>query len=119
MHDFAIHYLELARNQPFKSIAPGQAINALFDGSDGMPNIRFPGDGNWSGLLNNDYLTFHPDLSWFAERNPEIRCEITTQMNGATPRAKTIKLGLRWNAPLKRGPKLSITFTSDVYADFN
>lgn len=119
MHDFAVQFIELARNQPFNSIAPNNPINALFDGANATPNIRFPAGDQWVSLWTNDFRVFHPDLAWFENRHPAMRCQITTQMAGATARSKTIQLDVRWDPPMGRGQQLSLNLTNDVYLDFN
>ena len=126
MLDFAEHYLELARSQPFVSIQAGTPINPFFDGTGGFPNITFPADGAWQNMTSGappqviaDFATFNPDLVLLAARQPQYRCVITDQTVGATVRARHIEFEVRWRPPLRQGANwLSIQLDTVVYPDF-
>ena len=119
--DFLNHYLELARNQPYASIATGQPINALFDGSSGSANIRFPASSAWVSLETNAYRTFHPDLQWLTGRQPQLSCTISTQAaGGGGGRARRILCIVRWDPPLGQGQAWqTVTLETTVYPDFH
>jgi len=120
MLDFAQQYLETARNKPFFEILPGTALNTLYDGAHGSPDIRFPVDNSWQSLWTTDFRNFHPDLEWFEGRNPEYRCIITDEMVGMNTRSKHINLEVRWKPPFERGAEyISIQLDTLVYQDFN
>ena len=120
MLDFCQHYMELARNQPYDSIVAGQPINALFNGQNGTPSIVFPANDSWQSLWTTNYRTFHPDLAMMENRSPEFRCQIITQMNGTTKRARHVIVEARWIPPLERGAdRLTVKTETVVYPDFN
>ncbi|MGC8741809.1 MAG: hypothetical protein ACP5UB_10175 [Candidatus Sumerlaeaceae bacterium] len=130
MLDFLHHYLEVARAGPYESIVPGQPINALYDGTRDilLPTggttkilITFPtSDGQWRTLNTTAFKVFHPDLVWVANRDPQYRVTITTQQVGGFPRARTIRLELRWRPPLGRGNQWqTLDATTVVYPEFN
>jgi hypothetical protein len=105
--DFAVHYLELVKGQPFSELKKGNAINALYDGTAGSPNIRIPASFTWSSLLDNNYIAFSPELTWLSARNPEIRVNLTTTQVGGVDHTKLVQVELRWDAPLQQGGKLT------------
>jgi hypothetical protein len=76
--DFMIHYLELARGIPFISLVEGQPINYLYNGANSAPSIIIPTNGVWTAINTSDFTTFHPDLVWLKNRNPQMRTTITT-----------------------------------------
>lgn len=118
--DFAQHYLELARNQPFNRIMVGQPINTLCDGTHGTPDIRFPSNGDWQDLTNTNYLTFHPDLAWLQSQSPQYRCVIATQTVGSINRSRHIEFEVRWHPALRNTQDwLSLQLDTLVYFDFN
>ena len=41
--DFATHYLELVKAKPFSELKKGSALNPLFDGTAGAPDMRISG----------------------------------------------------------------------------
>lgn len=132
MLDFMHHYIEMARALPYESVASGQPINALYDGTrtillpDGTKTkveVRFPAsDGNWKTLWDSNMRYFHPDLEWFDGREPQYRCAIRTQTSttSGSPRARLIRLEVRWHPPL-RGAKTFQALAMDtvIYPDFN
>lgn len=120
MLDFAQHYLEIARNQPFNYLVAGFPINKICDGTNGTPRICFPSDSEWQDLTSNDFLLFHPDLAWFNNQSPQYRCTITTQMTGSINRARHIGLEVRWHPALRNtNDWLTIQLDTLVYFDFN
>ncbi len=130
MLDFLHHYLEVTRAAPYENIGPGQPINALFDGTrdillpgGGTTRLSIifpPSDGQWRSLNTTAFKTFHPDLVWLANRDPQYRVTISTQMVGGFPRARTIRLELRWRPPLGRGNQWqTLDATTVVYPEFN
>lgn len=119
MLDFANHYLELARNQPFYLIIPGQPINTLYDGDHGAADVRFPTSDEWQTLWTADFRNFHPELEWFENRDPQYTCVITNQMEGQEIRGKHIEFEVRWKPPLSRSRAwMTIQLEVVVYPDF-
>lgn len=122
MLDFAKHYIEIARQQNFFDIRPGEPINAMFNGSYGAPDIRFPANSNWQSLWTEDLRNFHPDLEWFGGQSPQYRCIITDQMVGMETRSKHIQFEVRWQPYRGKNTVLTwmnIRLDSIVYQDFN
>jgi type II secretory pathway pseudopilin PulG len=130
MLDFLHHYLEVARGGPYDNIVPGQPINALYDGTrdillpaGGTTKISItfpPSDGNWISLNTTSFQVFHPDLVWLSSRDPQYRVTITTQQVGGYPRARTIRLELRWHPPLGGVNQWqTLNATTVVYPEFN
>jgi len=121
MLDFMQHYMEIARNQSFFKIIPGQPINFLYDGAHGAPNIRFPADTNWYSLYTTNFRNFHPDLEWLKAENPEYSCAITNQViAGGITRSKRITLQVRWRPPLmKTVGRITLKMDTVVYQGFN
>jgi prepilin-type N-terminal cleavage/methylation domain-containing protein len=118
--DLCTHYLELARNQPFYNIEPGEPINTLYDGNHGAPNIRFPITYEWQDALTIDFRNFHPDIEWFEAQSPQYKCIITDEMVGDEIRSKHINFEVRWRPPLTDGDLWrSIQMESVVYREFN
>lgn len=103
MLDFCQHYLEIARNQPFTKIEPGNEINTLYDGEHGAPDIRFPAESGWHTVLTEDFQNFHPALEWFESREPQYRCEINEEIVDNEVRSRHIDFEVRWLPPLSRG----------------
>ena len=105
--DFATHYLELVKAKPFSELKKGSALNPLFDGTAGAPDIRIPASSSWFSISEANYTAFHPELVWLAPRNPEMRVDlITTQVDGMD-HTKTLQVEFRWDAPLQQGGKLN------------
>lgn len=130
MLDFLHHYLEVARAGPYENIGAGQPINALYDGTrdillatGGTTKISIvfpPSDGQWRSLNTTAFRVFHPDLVWLANRDPQYRVTITTQQVGGFPRARTIRLELRWRPPLARGNQWqTLDATTVIYPEFS
>ncbi|MCX6999751.1 MAG: hypothetical protein NT106_05570 [Candidatus Sumerlaeota bacterium] len=121
MLDFMQHYMEIARNQSFFNIIPGQPINFLYDGAHGAPNIRFPANANWYSLYAINFRNFHPDLEWLKAEEPEYSCTITNQVvTGGITRSKRITLQVRWRPPLmKTIGKITLQMDTLVYQGFN
>jgi hypothetical protein len=105
--DFLMHYAETVKALPFSDVTSGNAISALFDGSGGAPNIRIPASSALVALNTADYQTFHPDLLWIANRNPQMKVTLSTQTVGGVPETKQMNLAISWDAPLNRGGRLS------------
>jgi hypothetical protein len=113
--DFAVHYLETLRAISFDNLTPGVAINPLFDGTASdefgrVVNIRIPATFDWTSLNTSSYQAFCPDLLKLSPRNPEMRVNVDTTMVGGTSQMKSIRLEIRWDAPLGRGAKNSLRF---------
>lgn len=130
MLDFLHHYLEVARAGPYDNIQPGKPINALYDGTrdillpgGGTTRISItfpPSDGAWRTLNTTSFLVFHPDLAWLANRDPQYRVTISTQTVGGFPRARTVRLELRWRPPLGVGNQWqTLDATTVIYPEFN
>lgn len=120
MRDFCQHYMEIARQQPFFQVLPGQPINALFDGEHGAPEIRFPADDQWRTLWTEDFRNFHPDLEWLENRSPQYRCDIDHEIIAMESRSKHIELEVRWKPPLDKGSEwMSIQVDTMIYEGFN
>lgn len=135
--DFAKHYLELARNQPFYSIVYGGVINPLLNGTNGWPAITFPASGTtWISLNSASYLTFNPDLQYIANSTPQYMCTITSQVTGAGTRSIHLYMVVIWRPPvgfggvttsdaklgdgitLPAGKWLVVQLDTNVYQDF-
>ena len=130
MLDFLHHYLEVARAGPYENVDVNKPINALYDGTrdillptGGTTKITItfpPSDGQWRSLLTTSFLVFHPDLAWLQNRDPQYRLTIATQMQGGFPRARTLRLELRWRPPLGRGNQWqTLDATTVIYPEFN
>ena len=119
MLDFAQHYMEIARNQPFYQIIPGQPINELYDGTHNDVEIRFPESTEWQNLWTEDFRNFHPDLEWFENRSPQYKCIIENEIVDDEIRSKHINYFMRWKPPLGKGVAwMEIQFDVVVYPDF-
>ena len=105
MLDFAMHYLEIVKGQPFSELKTGNAINTLYNGTASSPDIRIPTTTNWFSLLGASYTGFHPELTWLTPRNPEMSVKLTTTQVNAEDHTKLLQIELRWDAPLKQGLK--------------
>lgn len=103
---FLEHYAELIRAMPFAHVAPGFPINPLFDGVGGAPNLRIPASEDWLSVATEDYLAFHPDLTWLENRDPEFRVLLQVSEVGGEPHTKHVRLEFRWRAPLGRGDRI-------------
>lgn len=98
MADFAVHYVETVKKMPFDQVHAGHAIDGLFDGTGGGPDVRLPADTNWF-TLGGDYEVFHPELVWMAKRGPEMRLMLSTNLVDGEPHSKHMRMELRWAAP--------------------
>ncbi len=105
--DFATHYLELAKAKPFSEIQKGSALNPLWDGTAGAPDIRIPSSSSWFSISTANYTTFHPELVWLAPRNPEMRVDLITTQVAGMDHTKVLQVEFRWDAPLQQGGKLN------------
>ncbi len=120
MLDFAQHYLELARNQPFNEIRLNRPINDLYDSSKQSPLIRIPPNDKWWSLWTTDYRVFHPDLEWFEGRDPQIRCTVTRQVVDGEDRARTINFEVRWRPPINLADRwITLQLNTTAYPDFH
>lgn len=100
--DFLVHYVESIKGLPFEEVSPGQPIGTLFNGQGGAPNIRIPANGSPVSLTTPDYQTFHPDLIWLANRNPQLRVKMTAQSASVLHLLASVE----WDAPLGRGGRM-------------
>jgi len=105
--DFLVHYLETLRGLPFDLVQPGAAINPLLNGANGAPNIRIPATSSPVSVDGTDWRTFHPELTWFNGRTPQLIVEYTESPSGAGARTKHLEVTLRWDPPLGRGQQQS------------
>lgn len=101
------HYMELVRALPFSQVQTNQALSGLCNGQDGTPKIILPASQDWISISDTNYQTFHPDLLWLTNRQPEMRVRIDTTFNGGVAHDKHISMEVRWDPPLGRGSKLS------------
>jgi len=106
--DFLIHYIETVKALPFSEVASGHPINPLLDGTMGSPNIRIPVDDSWVALNTVDYESFHPDLSWVHNRNPQMRVALTPRTTNGAPYDVHLNVTMAWDAPLKRAGPLQV-----------
>ena len=53
--DFAMHYLETVKGLSFVDLKTGNAINSLYTGTAGSPNIRIPATTNWFSTPDDCY----------------------------------------------------------------
>ena len=98
--DFMVHYLEHLKAMSFDDLQPGRPVNGLYDGKGGGALVTIPVSGTWVSLADNNYLTFHPELVWIANRQPQYRLTLTTTLNVSEPHTKHVKLEVRWIQPL-------------------
>lgn len=108
MSDFCTHYIETLKGMNFDNLAPGNAINPLYDGVSvnefgKKMTIRVPNDASWTTLNNTNYQTFCPDLAFLSARNPEMSLGVTTTSASGSIRTRQATLQVRWDAPLRRG----------------
>ncbi len=101
--NFMSHYLENVQAIEFDNVITNQPINGLYTGSAGTPNLRIPSSSSWISLVNTNYLTFHPDLIWITNRNPQMRVVFTTTMSGGLPHTKHLQMEVKWDPPLGFG----------------
>lgn len=106
--DFLMHYVETLKSLPFENLRTGVAISALFDGSNGAPNIRIPPGASWVSVNTIDYHVFHPDLIWLANRRPELQAVLRTEVAGGVERSKHLHVTFRSDPPLGRGDRLTV-----------
>ena len=101
--DFALHYLEFIRSMAFVEIRQNVAINTLYSGVNGGAQVMIPASSAWSSLNTTNYRTFHPELTWLMNQNPEISVNVTTQLVAGVIKSKCVELQLRWDPALNRG----------------
>jgi type II secretory pathway pseudopilin PulG len=101
--DFILHYLETVRGLGFDELRPGAAINQLFDGTGGSPNIRLPIDDVFFPVDTENYRIFHPELDWLKARQPQMRLAMNPSVRDGRTNSWHLHLDVRWNAPLGRG----------------
>ncbi len=101
--DFMIHYCEMVRGMEFEQIKRKAPLDHLYDGRQGSPKIIIPNQSTWFSIENDDYYTFHPDLAWLEGRNLELRVNLYIDTLAGEEHTKTLKLEVRWNAPLNVG----------------
>lgn len=106
--DFALHYMELVRSMPFADLRQNVAVNTLYSGANGGPQIMIPASSAWSSLNATNYRTFHPELTWLINQNPEISVNVTTQLVASVIKTKNVALQLRWDAALNKGSKQTV-----------
>ena len=111
--DFLIHYAENVKSLPFGSVMASVPINYLYDGANGGPRILIPSDTSWASVNTSDFLTFHPDLVWFAERNPQMQVTLTRNVVSGVLHDVEINVKLSWDPPLKRGERETVQL--DMY----
>lgn len=116
--DFATHYTETLRGLQFADLRAGSAINSLYDGQDGAPNIRVPASADPVRLDTTDYLAFHPGLAQLANQQPVMVVRLVENSVGGVPHDKTVMVEARCQAPLNRGGQLSLTLTLYRVKDF-
>ena len=104
--DFLVHYLETVRGLPFDAVRPGAAINPLFNGESGAPNIRIPTQSTPVSVETADFRTFHPELAWLTGRDAELTVLYSETPSGS-PRFKHLEVRLQWDPPLNRGQRSS------------
>jgi len=106
--DFMIHYLELARGLPFINLVEGQPINYLYNGANSAPSVIIPTNGVWTAINTADFMTFHPDLVWLKNRNPQMRTTITTKVISGATHDKDLNIKVDWDPPLARGQRMEM-----------
>lgn len=94
------------RGMEFENIKLRTAVDVLYDGRQGSPNIRIPQNPTWFSIENEDYYTFHPDLASLEGRNLEMRVRLDVQSIAAEEHTKSLRIEVRWEAPLKVGGTL-------------
>jgi len=103
--DFLLHYTEMVKALPFSSVAGGLPINPLFNGASGSPNIVIPASSNAVALNNTNFESFHPDLIWLHNRNPQMQVTLTTTVVSGVAHDKHLNITLTWDPPLGRGAR--------------
>lgn len=106
--DYLIHYVETIKAMQFSDVTGGFPINPLFNGSGGSPRINIPASTSWVAINTSDFQTFHPDLLWLQNRNPQMQVTLTTQSVGGVPHDKELNVKVAWDSPLGRGGRLSV-----------
>jgi hypothetical protein len=102
---FMQHYAELIKALPFDQVRTNLPLSGLYTGANGSPKITFPDARDWRSLASIDYQTFHPNLLWVTNRNPEIRVSIESSIVGGLTHDKLVTIEVRWDAPFLLGPK--------------
>jgi hypothetical protein len=108
--DFVVHYVETLKALPFSSIGAGTPISPLFDGSGGSPTITIPASGSATALNTPAYLTFHPDLLWVTNSNPQLCVTYTTNFVKAAAHDIHVAAQATWDPPVGRGTRLGVQF---------
>ncbi|GAB4323705.1 MAG: hypothetical protein Kow0059_19070 [Candidatus Sumerlaeia bacterium] len=103
VRDFVIHYVELVKGMPFDEIRPGAPISALYDGTNGAPNIRIPVTSAPISLTQRDYQTFHPELTWLEEQHPQMRVNLEITYKDQVEHTKLLSVEVTWDSPLGQG----------------
>jgi len=101
--DFLVHYCEMIKALPFSNVANGQPINPLFNGVNGAPSVTIPASSTAVSLNTTNFETFHPDLIWLHNRNPQLQVTLTTVSVSGAPHDKQLNVKLTWDPPLGRG----------------
>lgn len=102
--DFLLHYSEMIKALPFSSVANGLPINPLYNGSRSPAiTIAIPASSTPVALNTANFETFHPDLIWLHNRNPQLQVTLTTTSVASVPHDKHLNIKLSWDAPLGRG----------------
>jgi hypothetical protein len=110
MSDFLVHYVEMIKALPFSSIGAGAPVNPLFNGSEGLPAITIPASGSATALNTAAYLTFHPDLLWVTNYNPQLCVTYTTNFVNAAAHDIHLAAQASWDPPVGRGTRLAMQF---------
>jgi hypothetical protein len=105
--DFLVHYVETIKAMPFADVTTGRPINSLYNGSGGAPNITIPANNTPVAINTTDFETFHPDLLWLNNRNPQLQVTLTSQSVGGVLHDKHLSVRVAWDAPMGRGGRIT------------
>lgn len=110
--DFLTHYIENLKAIPFAYLAQGQPINPLYSGDtvNGVtePSLLIPTNSSPVYLTNADYLTFHPDLWWINDRNPQLAVQFDQTSSNGVVHDIHMSMTMTWDAPLQKGRVMQV-----------
>jgi hypothetical protein len=107
--DFLTKYAESIKALPFTSVAVGQPINELFDGTHGAPLIAIPASGSWVAVNTTAYGYFSPDLvTWLTNRGPQMMVTLTPNSVSGSLHDIEVNVRLDWDPPISRGARQEV-----------
>lgn len=122
MLDFAQHYMEIVQGQDFEAITHvgNRPINLIYNGSGGMPDIRFPANSDFFSINTDDYILFHPELAMLSQRDPRMSVTITDNTRPGEPNVsvKLVRVQLDWLLPNSTTRRASLDFQTAIHQLF-